>query len=511
MPRLLIIFLALLSLSCDRAPLPERQTDALFIGAGIMSATTLALLKELEPELKVEIVERLNQVALESSAAWNNAGTGHAALAELNYTPEKADGTIDISNAVKINEHFFVSKQFWAYQVVNKGLVAKSFIHTVPHLSFVTGEKNVKFLKKRFFALKKHPLFSDMQYSEDHQHIASWIPLVMQGRNPHEKVAATRASHGTDINFGALSKALLDGVVKMPGVSLYLGSEVTDLKRTPDGAWYVIVKDLKNETKSAVRAKFIFIGAGGKALTLLQKAGIAEAKGYGGFPVGGQWLVTDNPELIKQHHAKVYGMAAVGAPPMSVPHLDTRVIDGKHSLLFGPFATFSTKFLKNGSWTDLFMSINFNNILPILQAGWHNIDLTKYLINQVMLSREERVDALKEYFPTAKLEDWRLENAGQRVQIIKNDPDKGGILQFGTELVGSRDGSIIALLGASPGASTSVQIALDVLERCFSDKFKEQWRKKLKEMVPTFGIHQVDEPELYKAVESSTNKILQLE
>ncbi|WP_188474109.1 malate dehydrogenase (quinone) [Hafnia psychrotolerans] len=468
----------------------EKPVDVLLIGGGIMSATLGTYLQELEPDWSIDMVERLDAVALESSNGWNNAGTGHSALAEMNYTPEKPDGSIDISKAVEINESFQISRQFWSYQVENGVLHnPHSFINSTPHMSFVWGDDNINFLRKRYAALQQSTLFRGMEYSEDPAEIKQWIPLVMEGRDPKQKVAATRIPIGTDVNFGEITRQLVASLQKKPNFSLSLGHEVRDLKRNPDNTWSVTVADLKNGDKeSVIKAKFVFIGAGGASLTLLQKSGIPEGDNYGGFPVGGEFLVTENPDIVKRHLAKVYGKASVGSPPMSVPHLDTRMLDGKRVLLFGPFATFSSKFLKNGSLWDLFGSVNFSNIMPMTHVGIDNFDLVKYLVSQVMLSDDDRFDALREYFPDAKKEDWRLWEAGQRVQIIKKDEKEGGVLRLGTEVVSSKDGSITALLGASPGASTAAPIMLHLMETVFKDKVATPaWQAKLKEMIPSYG------------------------
>ena len=468
----------------------EKPVDVLLIGGGIMSATLGTYLQELEPDWSIDMVERLDGVALESSNGWNNAGTGHSALAEMNYTPEKADGSIDISKAVEINESFQISRQFWTYQVENGVLHnPRSFINSTPHMSFVWGDDNINFLRKRFAALQQSTLFRGMEYSEDPAQIKQWIPLVMEGRDPAQKVAATRIPIGTDVNFGEITRQLVASLQKKPNFSLSLGHEVRDIKRNPDNTWNVTVADLKNGDKeSVIKAKFVFIGAGGASLTLLQKSGIPEADNYGGFPVGGEFLVTENPDVVKRHLAKVYGKASVGSPPMSVPHLDTRILDGKQVLLFGPFATFSSKFLKNGSLWDLFGSVNFSNIMPMTHVGIDNFDLVKYLVSQVMLSDDDRFDALREYFPDAKKEDWRLWEAGQRVQIIKKDEKEGGVLRLGTEVVSSKDGSITALLGASPGASTAAPIMLHLMEKVFKDKVATpEWQAKLKDIIPSNG------------------------
>ena len=492
----------------------EKSVDVLLIGGGIMSATLGTYLQELEPNWSINMVERLDGVAEESSNGWNNAGTGHSALAEMNYTPEKADGSIDISKAVEVNEGFQISRQFWSYQVENGVLHnPRSFINSVPHMSFVWGDENVDFLHKRYLALQKSTLFRGMEYSQDPTKIKEWIPLVMEGRDPNQKIAATRIPIGTDVNFGEITHQLVASLQKNQNFSLSLGHEVRDIKRNPDNSWHVTVADLKNNGKeSVVKAKFVFIGAGGASLTLLQKSGIPEADNYGGFPVGGQFLVTENPEIVNRHLAKVYGKASVGAPPMSVPHLDTRVFNGKRVLLFGPFATFSSKFLKNGSLWDLFGSVNFSNIGPMTDVGIDNFDLVKYLISQVMLSDNDRYEALKEYFPDAKKEDWRLWTAGQRVQIIKKDPKEGGVLRLGTEVVSSKDGSIAALLGASPGASTAAPIMLHLMETVFKDKVATpEWQTKLKQIIPSYGTQLNGNVEATEKELGYTSRVLQLD
>lgn len=489
-----------------------KKVDVLLIGGGIMSATLGVWLNELQPDLSMEMVERLDGVALESSNGWNNAGTGHSALAELNYTPEDENGKVSIPKAVEINEAFQISRQFWSWQV-QQGVLKnpRSFINSTPHMSFVWGDDNIKFLKKRYEALQASPLFAGMQYSEDPAVIKKWVPLMMEGRDPNQKVAATWTPIGTDVNFGEITRQFVAHLQTTPKFDLKLSSEVQDITKNEDGTWRVSYKNLKDGTESETDAKFVFIGAGGGALHLLQKSGIPEAKEYAGFPVGGSFLVTENPTIAEQHLAKAYGKASVGAPPMSVPHLDTRVLDGKRVILFGPFATFSTKFLKEGSYLDLLTSTTTHNIWPMTKVGIKEYPLVEYLAGQLMLSDEDRLNALKEYFPNAKAEDWRLWQAGQRVQIIKRDEAAGGVLKLGTEIVASADGSIAGLLGASPGASTAAPIMLTVLQKVFKDQVASPaWQEKLHQIVPSYGTQLNGSPEKVAEEWAYTAKVLQL-
>ncbi|WP_077357698.1 malate:quinone oxidoreductase [Virgibacillus halodenitrificans] len=486
------------------------ETEVILIGAGIMSATLGTLLKELVPEWDITVFEKLDKAGEESSNVWNNAGTGHSALCELNYTSEKPDGTMDISKAIKVNEQFQVSKQFWAY-LVNNNLIGdpQQFIMSLPHMSLVQGEDNVTFLKKRFKALSNNPLFEGMEYSDDPKTLVEWLPLIMQDRPSDEAIAATKMDTGTDVNFGALTRMLFEHL-QSKNVEINYKHSVEDVKRTSDGKWEVRVHDMENDKLEFHTSKFVFIGGGGGSLHLLQKSGIPEGRHIGGFPVSGLFMVCNNPEIIEKHNAKVYGKAKVGAPPMSVPHLDTRYIDGKRSLLFGPYAGFSPKFLKTGSLFDLATSVKPNNVFTMLAAGAKQMPLTKYLITQVMQSKEKRMEELREFIPDAQSKDWDLVVAGQRVQVIKDTEAGGkGTLQFGTEVITSEDGSIAALLGASPGASTAVHVMLDVLNRCYP-QYMEAWEPKIKEMVPSYGLSLMDHPELLKDIHKTTAKALGL-
>lgn len=491
----------------------KNKVDVLLVGAGVMSSTLAMLLSHLDPSLKILMVERLSKVASESTHSLNNAGTGHAGYCELNYTPQKADGSIEISKALAINAGFEASLQFWSYLVEQKVLPAPhEFINFIPHQNFVWGEKDVAFLRKRYELLSKHHLFEEMEYSEDPAVIRKWMPLVMKHRDPKQVVAATQVLHGTDIDFGSLTKHMVRELKKQPNFELMLGHSIENLKQQANGHWKVSIKDKHTELHKTIEAGFVFVGAGGGALPLLQKTGLPESKGYGGFPVSGQWLICTNPDIVKRHHTKVYGKAPSGSPPMSVPHLDARIIDGKPALIFGPYAGFTTKFLKEGSIFDLFGSVKPGNLKPMMSVAFDNLDLTRYLVKGALQSHKERVAALAEFYADAKEDEWSLESAGHRVQIIKHCDDKGGKLEFGTEIIASKDGTLAALLGASPGASISVQAMIEVIERGFKKQIRTAgWKQKMKEMVPSYGESLDDNVELLSAVRHRTRSTLGLD
>lgn len=485
------------------------KTDVVLVGAGIMSATLGALLRLLEPDWSITMIERLDGAAAESSDPWNNAGTGHSALCELNYTPQKSDGSIDTTKAITVNEQFQVSRQFWAYAVENGVLPdVRSFLNPIPHVSFVQGAANAAYLKARYEALVTNPLFASMEYIDDKDEFTRRLPLMAAKRDFREPVALNWTQAGTDVDFGSLSRQLI-GYTANNGMTTLFGHDVRDLHKESDGSWTVKVTNRRTRAKSKINAKFVFVGAGGGALPLLQKAGIPEARGFGGFPVGGAFLRTGNPELAAAHQAKVYGLPPLGAPPMSVPHLDTRVINHKSWLLFGPFAGWSPKFLKQGKVTDLPLSVKPNNLASMLGVGLTETGLLKYLIGQLLLSESARVDTLREFAPSAVDSDWELDIAGQRVQVIRRK-GAGGVLEFGTTVLTAGDGTIAGLLGASPGASTAVPAMLEVMERCFADQY-QGWLPKLKEMVPSLGTKLSGEPALFREVWDYGTKVLKLD
>ena len=487
----------------------ETVVDAVLVGGGIMSATLGTYLNELQPDWNIRMYERLDAVAQESSNGFNNAGTGHSGFMEMNYTEEK-DGKMDISKAIKVASQFEIAKQFWAYQVKQGVLeTPNTFINPVPHIAFVWGD-NVNFMEKRYAAMIQNPLFAGMKMSEDKAEIQQWAPLVMDGRDPQQKVAATRMDVGSDVNYGAITKQLINNLEKSPNFKLRTSTEVTGISKNDDNTWSVAFKDVKSGEVSHVKTRFVFIGAGGAAIKLLQMTGLPEAQQYAGFPVGGEFLVTDNPAVTAKHTAKVYGRADLGAPPMSVPHIDTRYIDGKKYVLFGPFATYSNKFLKHGSQLDLLASTNKNNVLPMAAIGLQNADLVQYLVSQVLMSDADRFNELKKYYPEADPKDWHLQQGGQRVQIIKKEPGKPAKLQFGTEIFASKDKSVTALLGASPGASTSPYIMLNLLEKAFPEQTKGVWNDKLHEIVRSYGKDLSTDPALLDQIRQYSSVTLGL-
>lgn len=484
------------------------KTDVVLIGAGIMSATLGALLRQLQPDWSITMFERRDAAAPESSDPWNNAGTGHSALCELNYTPQQADGSVDITKAIDINERFQVSRQFWSYGAENGILDDPSaFINPIPHVSFCHGDDGVDYLRKRHEALSRHPLFDGMEFIDDADEFDRRLPLMGKGRDYAEPVALNWTETGTDIDFGALTKQLL-AYLGSSGVDIAFGTEVTNLSKQRDGSWTIKVRNTRTRATRTVNAKFVFVGAGGYALPLLQKSGISEIAGFAGFPVSGQFLRCTNPELIAQHRAKVYGKAAVGAPPMSVPHLDTRVINGKAGLLFGPYAGWTPKFLKDGKMSDLVKSVRAGNLVPMLGVGVTELGLVKYLVSELAKSQAGKVNTMEEFIPRADGQDWELITAGQRVQIIRRK-GAGGVLELGTAVIAAGDGSIAGLLGASPGASTCVSAMLDVMQRCFPSEYAA-WTPKLKEMVPSLGVKLSENQSLFQEVWDWSTKALRL-
>ena len=485
--------------------------DVILIGAGVLSTTFGSMLNELEPNWNIKLYERLDRPGDESSNERHNAGTGHAALCELNYTVQQPDGSIDIEKAKEINEEFEISKQFWSYLVKNNYIEnPREFIHPLPHISFVRGKNNVKFLKDRYEKMKNFPMFDNIEYTEDIEEMRKWIPLMMQGHSASDIMAASKINEGTDVNFGELTRKMARNLEKNPKVEVQYHHEVLDFNRRNDGKWEVQIRNANTGETQTQLADYVFIGAGGAAIPLLQKTGIPESKNLGGFPITGQFLTCTNPNVIEEHGAKVYGKEPPGTPPMTVPHLDTRFINGQKTLLFGPFASIGPKFLKYGSNLDLFKSVKPSNITTLLAAAAKNLPLLKYSFDQILMTKEGCMNHLRTFYPEARDEDWQLYTAGKRVQVIKDTEEYGkGFIQFGTEVVNSEDHSVIALLGESPGASTSVSVALEVLEKNFSE-YKNDWEPKIQKMIPSYGKSLIEDVDLMRKTRQQTSKDLEL-
>ncbi|CAM8394223.1 COG0579 Predicted dehydrogenase [Candidatus Methylopumilus planktonicus] len=485
-----------------------KKTDCILIGGGIMSITLAKLLQEIDSSINVKIYEKLSSCALESTQSINNAGTGHAGYCELNYTNLNKHHEVNIDKALKINGEFNVSLQFWSFLARKyKGFKPKSFITQVPHISFVKGDKNISFLKKRYEALIKTTPFKEMHFSRDRETIKEWAPLVTD--DIKDNIAMTRVELGSDIDFKSLSEQMLKILSSNKNFSLYTHHEVKSIFQKNDKTWDIKIYNSKNKKIILINANFVFIGAGGSSIQLLQKSNIKNQIGYAGFPVNGEWLICKKQSITKKHFSKIYGLAGPNAPPMSAPHLDLRIINGKRQLMFGPFASFTFKFLQTGSYLDLLKSIRIQNILPMLHVFICNLNLLTYLVKESKGSFKDKMNALKEFYPLANEKDWKLTSAGIRVQIIKPYKKIGGKLEFGTEVVWSDDSSLAALLGASPGASTSVFSMLNVIEKSFKRRINSKiWKDKIEKMVPSYNRDLSKQPSLFNKVRRSTYKTL---
>ncbi|AJC94996.1 L-lactate dehydrogenase (quinone) [Staphylococcus hyicus] len=485
--------------------------NIIVVGAGVLSTTFSSMIKELEPNWNIKLYERLDRPGLESSNERHNAGTGHAALCELNYTVLQPDGSIDIEKAKHINEEFEISKQFWGFLVKNKNISnPREFINPLPHISFVRGVNNRKFLKDRYEAMKQSPMFDNIEYTEDIEVMRKWMPLMMKGRDASDIMAASKIDEGTDVNFGELTRKMTSNIEAHDNAEVKYNHEVIDFMQREDKKWEVKIRNRNSGKVFTEIAHHVFIGAGGGAIPLLQKTGIPESKNLGGFPITGQFLTCTNPEVVEEHGVKVYGKEPPGTPPMTVPHLDTRYINGEKTLLFGPFASVGPKFLKNGSNLDLFRSVKPYNIMTLLASAAKNLPLIKYSFDQILMTKEGCMNHLRTFYPEARDEDWELYTAGKRVQVIKDTEEYGkGFIQFGTEVVNSQDHTVIALLGESPGASTSVSVALEVLEKNFPELTSE-WTPKIQKMIPSYGKSLIEDEALMRKTRKQTSKDLEL-
>jgi malate dehydrogenase (quinone) len=304
----------------------------------------------------------------------------------------------------------------------------------------------------------------------------------MEGREPGPVAATT--GDGTEVDYGLLARRLCGWLADQEQCGVAAGWKVTRLQRGA-GEWHLSLRCSASGEERQQRTKFVFVGAGGGSLPLLQSTGLAEVEGLGGFPIGGQWLVCDEPSICAQHDSKVYGLTPPSSPSLGAGHLDVRRLNGQRQLLFGPFASWTTRFLKQGHWSDLPLSIHGGNLGALLQTAARNLPLVKYLITQGLKSRELRMAAVRDFYPNARLEDWRLVQAGVRVQAIKR-ADRGQ-LSFSTEVFSSADRSIAAMLGASPGASVAVNIALEVVQNCLPQLLGcSEGLARMRQMIPTF-------------------------
>ena len=469
------------------APSIIEAPDVVLVGSGIMSSTLAVMLKRLDPRLRIQMFEVTTELASEASEGWNNAGTGHAGICEMSYTPDRdQEGRVPIARALRIFEQFEHSMQFWGAMVAN-GMVddPADFIQAVPHICFVKGADDVAFLQARHAAMMEHHFFRGMRLTMDPSVIHAWVPLVMEGREPGP-VAAT-VGDGTEVNFGLLARRLCGWLAQQEHCGIANGWKVTKLRRGVKG-WQLGLRCAATGEIRDQHVKFVFVGAGGGSLPLLQSTGLAEVAGLGGFPIGGQWLVCDEPATCERHEAKVYGATPPSSPSLGSGHLDVRRLNGQRQLLFGPFASWTTRFLKHsGQWSDLPFSLRANNVTSLLRTAFRNGSLVRYLVKQGLQSMESRMQALREYYPNARSEHWRLVQAGIRVQAIKKK-DRGALF-FGTELFSSEDHSLAALLGASPGASVAVNIAFEVIQTCLPHLLaSSEGRESMRQMIPTFDI-----------------------
>lgn len=474
------------------------------IGAGIMGTTFAVLAKELAPELDVTILERLEGPGAGNSWVFNNAGTGHEANCELNYTPVDEE-VISVEKALKIHAQFNVAKQFWAY-LVNKGAIQdpKTFINQTKHCTIVS-ESAIEELRLRFKEMSAHHFFEHMQYSEDFDEIERWLPYLMEGRPRHEKMAATVIETGTDVNFGALTEQMANYAVNELGVKIEYGTHVKRVHRSPAGSWLVETERMGNAVQ--YKADVLFVGAGGGAFPLLKKSHLPFRARFSGFPVGGRFLqAAITREQADQYRAKTYGKAKVGAPPMSVPHLDLRVANGQHYLLFGPFASFKPVLEKGRGFIDYLRSMRLHDLPGLLNVALEHFPLVKYLVSETFKGESSMLAELENFAPgISRKFDWKAVEAGQRVQIIKD-----GDLQMGTEIIVSSDKTYGTLLGASPGASVSPEVMLRCLEQLLPAVVAgDEARQKLKDIFPEDSLDTLSHnPERYREIRDVVNQTL---
>lgn len=475
------------------------------VGAGIMGVTFATLARELDPNLDITLIERLPGPAMSNSGVFNNAGTGHEANCELNYTPVDED-EIALDKALHIHAQFNVAKQFWAY-LVKQGIVKNpaSFIHATKHCTLV-AEDSIGMLRLRFEEMSKHHFFGNMSFSESREEIQSWIPYTMEQRSETERMAATKIEGGTDVNF----QAVTEDMVRYLGhhqVKLDFNTHVKRVHKSPTGTW--LVEASKDGAPVQYKADKLFVGAGGGAFPLLKKSHLPCRSRFAGFPVGGRFLVAEiDEQAARYYNAKTYGKAKVGAPPMSVPHLDLRAANGRHYLLFGPFATFMPVLEKGRGFVEYVRSMRLHDLPNLLNVALEHFPLVKYLVSETFKGKESMFTELENFAPGIRKKfEWKIVQAGQRVQIIKD-----GDLQMGTEVIVSEDLSYGTLLGASPGASVSPEVMLRTLEKMIPELFEsEASQEKLKEIFVTTDLKQlITKPEVYLDAKAYANKWLNI-
>ncbi|KZX75231.1 malate:quinone oxidoreductase [Oleiphilus sp. HI0009] len=478
--------------------------DVVIIGAGIMGVTFAHIAKTVDPKLNITILERLDQAAGSNSSVFNNAGTGHEANCELNYTPVDEE-VISVEKALDIHAQFNVAKQYWA-NLVKNGIIKdpESFIHPTKHCTLV-NEDSINLLHMRYKEMASHHFFDEMKLSEDFDEIQSWIPLTMEGRSRHQKMAATRVDHGTDVNFESITKQLAQHMENEQSADIQYNTHVKRVHKSPSGSW--LIECEQNGVAKQVRADKLFVGAGGGAFPILKASHLPAGRRFSGFPVGGRFLAAEiDKEVAQSYGAKTYGKAAVGAPPMSVPHLDLRVADGKYYLLFGPFATFSPILEKGRGIVEFIRMVHLHDIPNLLNVAREHFPLVTYLFKETFKGESAMLKTLDEFAPGLSNKfNWKVVQAGQRVQIIKD-----GDLQMGTEIVTSEDLSYGTLLGASPGASVSPEVMLRCVKTLFPKIVKkEAAQERLKTLFDETDVDVlIEDADKYREIRNSADKIL---
>ena len=485
--------------------------DVVLIGGGIMSATLAALLEVVAPQWSITVFE-------------SAAGRRRRELARLEQRRHRPRRPVRAELHARRARRPGGPGQGRHDQRAVPGLppvlvapgragltgAPKEFINPVPHVSFVTGEDGRAYMRARHEALAAQPLFDGLEYSDDPAELAEWTPLMMAGRDPRQLVAATRSAAGTDVNFGALTRMLLEDAADR-GVAVHCQPARHEPRPArPTAAGRSPCRDTVTGERRTVRRP---------VRLRRRRRRRAAAAAEGGHPGDRRASAASRsaasscapaPPSWSQHQAKVYGQAAVGAPPMSVPHLDPRVIDGDHSLMFGPYAGFSPKFLKAGSMFDLPRSVKPNNLGSMLGVARTELALTRYLVNELLQSGADRHQTLRAFVPDgrrARLGDDHRRPARPGHQAGPGDrPRRAPVRHRGRRRRRRHDRRPARRL---PGASTAVSAMLDLLERCFPDRMPA-WRPALQEAIPSYGRSLADDPALLAEVRASTMQTLEL-